>query len=47
MAKEKMIKAEVIVELVDEFFSFESTVMNIHEWDDIVLKADEIMEKED
>jgi len=45
MAKEKLIKAEVIVELVDNWFSSESTVITIDEWDDIVLKADEIIEE--
>ena len=45
MAKEKLIKAEVIVELVDNWFSSESTMITIDEWDDIVLKADEIIEE--
>ena len=45
MAKEKLIKAEVIVELVDNWFSSESTVITIDEWDDIVSKADEIIEE--
>ena len=47
MPKENMIKAEVIVELVDNFFSFESTSMTVDEWDEIVSKTEEIMEKEE